>query len=252
MKKFLFCCLTLLLFAACQEETKAPSELFSFIPPNTSIILKSDNLKDLAASLKENEFLKANKNSPVYERFQQQFKALQHIESFNESLLCFNKIGRKEIAITLLTEEEININLDSIQDKKVETFKYDNNEIKKYTLAGSETFGTQLNNIFVYSSSKLVLENIIRIYDNQLPQDPTLEKIYHAASEKHSVFIHQEEFNQVYPLLFPNGSTKFLQNFSDWTVLDLDIDKDEIHLNGVSSATIQDNRIFCVVVDLQI
>ena len=243
MKKFLFCCLTLILFAACQEETKAPSELFSFIPPNTSIILKSDNLKDLAASLKENEFLKANENSPVYERFQQQFKVLQHIESFNESLLCFNKIGRKEIAITLLTEEEININLDSIQDKKVETFKYDNSEIKKYTLAGSETFGTQLNNIYVYSSSKLVLENIIRIYDNQLPQDPTLEKIYHAASEKHSVFIHQEEFNQVYPLLFPNGSTKFLQNFSDWTVLDLDIDEDEIHLNGVSSATIQDNRI---------
>ena len=243
MKKFLFYCLTILLFAACQEETKAPSELFNFIPPNTSIILKSDNLKDLAESLAENEFLKANEDSPVFERFQNQFKSLQHINSFKESLLCFNKIGRKEIAITLLTEEEIEINLDSIQNKKVETFKYDNSEVKKYTLEGSETFSTQLNNIYVYSSSKLVLENIIRIYDNQLPQDPTLEKIYQAASEKHSVFINQEEFNEVYALLFPNGNTKFLKNFSDWTVLDLDIDEDEIHLNGVSSATIQDNRI---------
>ncbi|MBW2963020.1 hypothetical protein [Mesonia aestuariivivens] len=242
MKYFLFCFLTLILFSACQKETKAPSELFSFIPPNTAIILKSDNLKELAETLNKNELIHTNQASPIYKRFHEQFKSLKHIKTFGKSLLCLNKVGRKQVAITILTEKEIEINLDSIKDKKVETFNYDSKEIKKFTLEANETFSTQLNNIYVYSSSKLVLENIIRIYENQLPQDPTLEKIYSAASKKHAVFIHQEEFNEIYDILFPNGNNNYLKNFSDWTVLDLDINKDEIHLNGVSSATIQDNR----------
>ena len=243
MKKYLFYCLAFLICIACEEDSKAPSKLFSFIPPNTAVILKSDNLNKLSKNLQENSLLSNNHNSKVYQLFEEQFKPLKNIDVSEKSLLCFNKIGRNEIAITLLTEEELKVNLDSISNKSVETFKYDGKEIKKYTLEETETYSILLNNIYVYSSSKLVLENIIRIYDNQLPQDPTLEKIYNAASGNHSLFIHQDDFNEIYPLIFPNGSTKFLEKFSDWSVLDLNIEEDEIQLSGVSSATIQNERI---------
>ncbi len=243
MKRILLYFALIVSFIACKEETKAPSELFSFIPPNTAVILKSDNLNDFAEAITENDLLANNTKSEAYSAFKKPLQALQYITLNNESLLCFNKVGRKEIAVTLLTDEEPSIQLDSIGNKKVETFKYDNSEIKKYTLEGSETFSTKLNNIFVYSSSKLVLENIVRIFDNQLPQDPTLEKIYQAASGDHSFFINHEEFNKIYPLFFPNGNSGFLANFSDWTVIDIEIDEDEIHWNGVSSATIQDQRL---------
>ena len=243
MKKILLYFALIISFIACEEETKAPSELFSFIPPNTAVILKSDNLKDFTEAIAENDLLANNNKSKAYSVFKEPLQVLQYINLSKESLICFNKVGRKEIAVTLLTDEEPSIQLDSIANKKVETFKYDNSEIKKYTLEGIETFSTKLNNIFVYSSSKLVLENIIRIFDNQLPQDPTLEKIYQAASGDHSFFINHKEFNKIYPLFFPNGSSRFLANFSDWTVLDFEIDKDEIHWNGVSSATIQNQRL---------
>jgi len=243
MKKCLVYVLISFLLLACEKETEAPSELFNFIPPNTAVILKSDDLSEFSEDLLENDLFKANKNSKIYKALEVELAALKHVSITDESLLCFNKIGRNEIAVTLLTEQELSVNTDSIQDKKVETFKYDQNEVKKYTLEGKETFSSKLNNIYVYSSSKLVLENIVRIYNNQLPQDPTLEKIYHAASGDHSVFIHHEDFNEIYPLIFPNGSSKYLQDFSDWSVLDVELGEEEIKLSGVSSATIQDTRL---------
>jgi len=243
MKKHFIYIFIPFLFLACEKETKAPSKLFNFIPPNTAVILKSDDLSEFSEELIENQFLKVNKKSKIYQALEEKFASLKNISISEESLLCFNKIGRNEIAITLLTGQEVNINTDSIQNKKVETFKYDNNEVKKYTLEGKETFSSKLNNIYVYSTSKLVLENIVRIYDNQLPQDPTLEKIYNAASGNHSVFINHESFYEIYPLIFPNGNSAQLRDFSDWSVLDVEIAEEEIQLSGVSSATIQENRL---------
>lgn len=233
---------------SCQEDTSAPTALLNFVPPNTAVILKTNNISEFRKAVTENSFIQQNKNIPVFKNFRESFLPFENLQLEEESLLCFTKVGRKDVAITLITKTQPNlIETDSVQNKKVETFTYDNYQIKKYTLEDKQTFSTQLDQIFVYSNSKLTLENIIRVYNNKLPPPEALQEIYAAStSGKATVFLANKNAQEILENFSPNKSTQFITDFSDWSALDLEIQADGIKLYGVTKSAGTDTRLLDV------
>ncbi|MFD2433628.1 hypothetical protein ACFSO9_08835 [Mesonia maritima] len=245
MKKIIFLLPFLLLLFSCESETQEKSELLSFVPPKTAAIIKTDNLEKLKKQFHKNKLFAENKDISPIQFFAENLALLDYIQLKEESLICYTKNGRNDFGFTLITEGKPNmVNTDSIANKKVESFTYDGQEVKKYTLENKIGYATTLNSIFILSDSKLVLENIIRVFNNKLPQNEQLTEIYSVAGKNSSaVFINHPQLREIYGELTPNRSASYLANFSDWTAVDLDIRENGIHLNGVSKANPQENRI---------
>ncbi|TXK74708.1 hypothetical protein [Mesonia sp. K4-1] len=243
MKKLLllFICIS---FWSCEEEEKKPSDLLNFVPPNTAAILSTDNLEEFSKELQDNSYLSKNKEFPLFSFFSNEFTNLEYISVNDKSLLCFSKIGRKEVALTLISKETPKIkDLSKIANKKVESYTYDEITVKHYTLENVEAYVANLAFLHVVSTSKLVLENIIRIYNEPIPIDPTLKKIYGVANDSHaSLFFNSAGVVDI-SQDFSVKSTGNFQNFTDWSVVDIDVSTNAIELHGVTQSNPSEKRI---------
>ena len=243
MKKLLifFLCISLW---SCQEEEKKPSDLLNFVPPHTAAILNTDNLEEFSEALQENSYLNNNKEFPLVSFFTEHFTNLEYISVKDKSLLCFSRIGKKEVALTLISKEKPSIkDLSKAANKKILSYTYDEINVEHYTLEDMEAYVADLPNLHVVSTSKLVLENIIRIYNEPIPIDSNLKKIYRVANDsKASLFFNYDAMMKIYRD-YNVKAISHLENFTDWSVVDLDVNKDAIALHGVTQSDPKEKRV---------
>ncbi|WP_162984979.1 hypothetical protein [Mesonia aquimarina] len=244
MKKFLVYLIVIFMFS-CDNQQEKKSDLLNFVPPKTAAILKTDNLDAFRENIQENKLVQENASIDLIQFFSKNLFLLNHIQLDQESLLCYTKNGRDQYGFTLITAHRPTIvKTDSITDKKVESFTYDGQEVQKYTLENKVGYGTKLNDKFIFSNSKIVLENIIRVHNNKLPQDPQLTEIYAVAGNNNAaLFINHPRLGEIYAELTPKKSSAYLASFSDWSALDIQIEENSLQLNGVSKANTQENRV---------
>ncbi|MDT0293982.1 hypothetical protein ACFQ3R_06640 [Mesonia ostreae] len=250
MKKLLFFFLCISLWS-CQEDEKRPSDLLNFVPPNTAAILSTDNLEEFSEELQRNTYLSNNKAFPLSSFFTEHFTNLEYISVKTESLLCFNRIGKKDVALTLISKEKPAIkDLSKIANKKVLSYTYDEIEVEHYTLEDMEAYVADLPTLHVVSTSKLVIENIIRIYNEPIPIDTNLKKIYAVANDSRaSLFFNYEDVMRIYQD-YSIKSLNSLKKFTDWSVLDLDVQEDAIELHGVTQTDPKEKRLLSLFKDI--
>ncbi len=235
MKKNLFIFLVLFGFLnSCTKDAKETSDLLGFIPPKTAAILKTENLSKFAQELNQNALVNANTDLPVIDFFKSSYHPIDQLKLSKESLWTFSVIGRDEIATTLITPT-ISKPLDSLDLKKVNSFDYNGVEVKEYKVEEKSIYGAKVEGILAFGDSKLVIENIIRLAKDKFTPDPKLERIFKSSSNKRvSTFINIEEFEKLNAIIFPNNPPVYLNNFSDWAAVDIELKNDRFHLSGVS------------------
>lgn len=243
MKKLLLLFLCISLWS-CQEDEKRPSDLLNFVPPKTAAILSTDNLEEFSKELQENSYLNNNKEFPLILFFTEHFTNLEYISVKDRSLLCFSRIGKKDVALTLISKEKPSIkDLSKIANKKVVSYTYDEVNVEHLTLEGMEVYVAHLPSLHVVSTSKLVLENIIRIYNEPIPIASNLKKIYAVANDSRaSLFFNYADVMNIYQD-YNIKELSHLQNFTDWSVVDLDVNKNAIELHGVTQTDPKEKRI---------
>lgn len=232
MKKYLFALFLFLGLLSCQKEKKSFSSLLNFIPQETAVVLKTEDLREFSAALSKNSFLSEHELS-IQQALQKKLMGLDFIGAQDESLLCFSLLGR-DVVYAFITKSKPDLIPDSAK-KKAEQFQYGNQTIKKYSLQGNIIYSVVLSDVFIASGSKLIVENMIRLFNIGLPQQVSFQKVYGSASANASLFIQNEKFHDFYRHFFPKGNSSFLDDFSGWTALDVDIEETGIFLNGVLS-----------------
>lgn len=219
---------------SCNKRVKESSELLSLVPPKTAVILKTDDLGQLVENLKQNPVINSNQNLPLFTFFKNSYAPLTHLQLSEESLWTFSKIGRDEIATTLITTSTPKL-LDSIGYEEIKGFTYNGKEIKEYKIEDKIIYGIKLNDVFAFGDSKLIIEHIIRLASDNFNPNEELEKVFKSSSDKkNSIFINTPEFESLYNVLTPNQNTGYLKDFSNWIGLDLDIKNNRFHFSGVS------------------
>lgn len=236
MKKLFYCFgwLALLSLVACETGSESEAEdLLALVPPKTAAIVKTKDLSGWSQKLRDNSFVSENPGLPVRKFFDKVYTPLNDLEISGNSLLLFSKIGHDDINTALITASVPKL-LDSVGYEKIEDLHYGGQQIKRYKTGGKTLYSAQLNDLFVFGDSKLVIENMVRLSNGNLSPDKDLQKAYKTTSGKEaSFFVKPSEFKKVFGSVLPHASSDFLKKFTKWTALDLDLDQNGFRVDGV-------------------
>lgn len=229
MKKILML-LIIVLTVSCADDKPQSGELSDYLPPNSAVILQMQNPDLFFSNLQNNEFLKLNEQHPLYNELQEKISVLSYFPHKNEALLSLTA-GKEENSIdfTFISRgATAPHSIDSLQNVQVETFTTQEHTITKYILEGKTVFLSNVDSVSLLSSSRQLLEESLQA--SYIPS-PDLLTAFKGASEKEpSIFVNHSKAPPLIRSIFPE---EFV-NFSNWTVLDMDIPQNAIILNGIS------------------
>ncbi len=226
---FFFLMLTAL---ACTNQKKNEFTLIEHLPEDSEIIIISPDLKELITVLGKNEIINLS-DLPFKNKISDELKFIQYLNFPKETGLSFSNFSSDSPEYTLITERDFSIlQLDSIQNKSVESIEEENLKYQKVNLEGTEFFMYETGNTTIFSNSK---QRIINIAKESSLKDPAFTQAYNASDpNKTSVFINHHLNSERLSYLFSEFSFPSFTEFAQWSVLDLDISNSQIRGNGIS------------------
>lgn len=221
---------------SCEKEKGTTSSQLDYVPKNASTVLKINNFQSFQESLDTNDFLISLITSKTYSKIIGKINALKYLQPESESILVFSESESENLEFTFITNNHQNLfNTGAAQDKTIEQFDYKNITHKKYQVEGSVFYSSVFDSTIIISSSEIVLKDITdNIGENA--GSSILQKLDEIADDTKSAsaLINLEHNN---PFLFPwMKDPTNITEFSDWALLDFDINDEYINLNGISIA----------------
>ncbi|WP_033960216.1 hypothetical protein [Psychroserpens jangbogonensis] len=224
------CVLTL----GCQSDKKTAADLFSCIPENSSVIIKTNSLESLKSAINSNSLIQELLNYSQIESFNKQLKPISFLKPESECFITLSKDQNDSIEISFITNFKTSIfELDSIPNIISEKFTSNNKTILK----------TEIDNSIFYSTindSILFISNRLKLAEASFEQkevDLELKKLLTVSNKNKSLSVlinlKQNAFN---PLHFKNPELNAVQ-FSNYLLLDGDISQNDIVLNGITKAS---------------
>jgi len=210
--------------------------LLDFIPQNAAVIVKINNLNGFKSDLKNNDFLSKLESFGVYKAVFNEIKHLDLVRSETESILAFSELGANNFEFTYVTSDANNtFVVDSVQSIKKESDFIESHKIDKYDLDGDILYSLSLNGKMTISSSRVLLENLIKYFD-QTKTSTELEKLYEIASatKNASIFINLQKSESLSKSLLNENSELKVSHFSDWILVDVNANQNHMNLNGIS------------------
>ncbi|MBU2939429.1 ribonuclease HII [Lacinutrix sp. C3R15] len=233
MKKIWSIFLLTTLFISCNTTNKHINTT-DYIPENASVILQVNNLESLKSNLENNDFLEGLSNSASYTSLSKKLKNLTYLNTTNPLFVCFNYDKKDSLQYTVITKQTPDLfAVDSLQNIKIETYVYQNLSVNKTQIEENITYNTFKDSLFIASSSKDLLETLL-VTTNK---DEDLKTILKTSDTKKtfSILVNNKYKEPIKSVLI-NDSISF-GNFTQYTLVDADINQDAIILNGITKAT---------------
>ncbi|GGX05539.1 hypothetical protein [Aquimarina muelleri] len=227
--------LLLIIIISCDDISQQSNSLIDYIPRDSQIIIKINDLEGATSKLRDNDFIKKNKSLEFFKYF----KDLSVLDKKNqtEGLLCFSPLGKNDFEYTYISKFNPSlIHKDSLPSKKVETISYSSRTIYKITSNDQIFFATKKDSVLIASSSQLLIENAIRMQTAPLPIDKDLQKVYDVSGTENtlSLLLNGKKLQNIHNTLLPNTDLKPLHNFSGWISADATIEQSAIYLDGIA------------------
>lgn len=232
MKKFCFLSLIVIITFGCNTKNKV-KDATSYIPENATLIFSINNLESLKSNIQNNHFINLFANSKIQQRVKNKLQTLKYLKTNNSVLLCFNLDAKDSLQYTIITKQIPNLFLlDSLPNVSVATYNYNRYNINKAKINNTFSYHTFKDSMFIASSSKEILEKTL-IQDNT---HKNLKQILSTTNKNKafSVYINNQK-QKFIKSVFLNDSILFA-NLSSYTLLDTEINQDEIIFNGISKA----------------
>lgn len=233
MKKIWNLFLISLLLISCTKTDKHINTT-DYIPENSSVIIQVNNLESLKSNLNNSDFLEGFQKSKFYTNLSNKLENLKHLNTTNPLFVCFSYDKKDSLQYTVITKQTPDLfAVDSLQNITVEAYLFQSLSINKTQIEKNITYNTYKDSIFIASSSKEILETSL-ITTNK---DEDLKTILNTADTKKPFSILINNTNkQPIQSVFINDSIPF-KTFTNYTLVDADINQDAIILNGITKAT---------------
>lgn len=221
---------------SCQEAVIPVSDIIHYTPRKASVVIKINDFQAFKSELINNDFLELTKASKPYKNAEELLSTLNYIETKDPSLLAINEIGKGNYDYTFITKKHTDLfSIDSTVNRTIETLTYESASIRVLTIGKNKVYSTFFKNYFIGSSSKLIIENLIRNQDN-LKADPSLVKLFEVAQNTSSanIFVNHKQSENLFSKVLSAPLAKEAVNLNDWTSFDSKITQDYIKLNGIA------------------
>lgn len=231
-KRFLQSLAIFLTIISCSTNERSTAELSDFIPAETIYMFQVPELNTLKV-LDSLDFLQKNRFI-ITPSHREQLKYISRYSKDEQALISLTNSPGEGFDYTLISgEKNVTIETDSVLNKSVETFKYENFSIKKYTLEKAEFFTVIKNGIFLASNSRKRLETLIA-EKNEGNQNPFSKEYAAADASKTTLFLNHKLLDTLLIQTFP-GNNLPLENLATGSLLDIDIENEKILFNGIAT-----------------
>ncbi len=202
MKKILYIITLCLLISSCNNSKRSTSKITQYIPDTAGIILNINDLESFKSDIKNNALIDNLLSS-----------SLQHVisnplESLNSNtpiLICFEN-----------TSEQSNYTIIT---------KYTDSLFKNKEIDSLHIFTTQIDSIFIGSTSKSTIDNIRK---RESSWQNTLELVTNPKTS-FSILLNKEKTNPIGNSLLANAGA----TFSNLVMLDTEVSPNKITFNGI-------------------
>ena len=225
------------LILSCESERKILKNNLSYLPANASVISKINRPDAFASELKNNAFLQKVLPLSLFSKITEKtsFLGLENLKE--DALIGIYPLGRNQHDFVLVQEmDSIPLLFEDSREKKIETLRYENQEITKYSLGENTFYSTKVDDKHLFSSSQLLLENSIRTQGKN-PVSKSLDKLFKTTDpSKPASFFFNLKNDPLSLTSNRSENTLNLQAFADWISFDLSAGQDELLMNGVAVA----------------
>ncbi len=231
MRAFFLSFVTCLFVMACTSPSQKTTNLSQFIPRKASVIVKTNDLQQLSTQLQNNDFVEAISQTPLAGFINEQGVLLERFKPEGLTLICFTPLGKADYEVSLITKyQPQHWDIDSTATTTVAA-----KQIKKIQTKSRDFYTLVIGNTEIVSTSQLLLENILREYDEPKTQDLAFDRAYGATASNAtaSILLRGDQFKDVWGNLFPRGSSGQLDNTFSWASADIDLSNNDILLSGV-------------------
>lgn len=253
------------------NQKKFDTSALSAVPLNSELIFKVHSIKDFHSSLTSNKgMFKEFNNSGIFSDFDKIYSKVDSLVDakdlylgIDKSLTCATKlVGKNKLDLLYLVElrnvKELNSILELTKDclpkYTIKTKKYSGEDIYMYTYKSNRYNMALVNGIFLLSKSVIFIEESIRQIksENNLLNTSSfiaVSKTVDESADLH-VFINNSNISSLTKLWANRSYFSFLNkidNWGNWTGLDVDFTVNSLSLNGFSSSSHNDFELFDVL-----
>ncbi|MCF4100894.1 DUF3352 domain-containing protein [Gillisia sp. M10.2A] len=246
MKKLVAAFIAVVCLISCQNNSSSKeADLLYFIPKKSAYIIKTTQATDFYSAIDSSQLL--NKDILIESGLKNGINFLQpYLQSANNLICLVPDKNRIKNYLLITTKLPDNIDLDSIQNKSVETFKLKGTTYKKYSFNKTTVFTSFHKNTFLVSNSKSLLESVLTNAEERLKENPALRMAFKGADKKKSsIFINHNYLDTQLDKIFPNLQIPIF-HLADWSVLDLDINNKKIAVNGITTSNFNKDKLLKV------
>ncbi len=234
MKKILI--LFSLLILSCTQTSKKEDSLLNYIPKEAAIVIRINNFEKASSDLQNNDFIKKNGHLQLVKYFEElPTIALENTDQ--ESLLCLIPQGKEDFAYTLVTKyNSRQLESDSLSTQTITKETYNQQPYYNIQQGATSFYATKVDSVLIATSSKLLIENTLRLQNTPTIVNKNLIKAYNATNndQAFSILLNSQELQKLSHHLTPNSNTdKLLTNFGDWGGADITADQNELYIDGV-------------------
>lgn len=229
MKRIL-CLLIFISFLACQKDKSPGLSVNYIISPEPIMVVKYGDFKSWQESVYKQSLLSKNKGNSVIEFWNlNDFQDI--VEIPKDAILSISSLGNNKLIKTLSynVEKDIKLKVDSKQ-----AYTYDNISVSPLETPQGEFYHATLGDKAVLSSSKIILENIIRNYKNEIDNPEEITKLLDVLSDKTpSLIINNATFPKIVGQFFDKSIMKYQLDLGYYSGFDINLDEDKILLSGI-------------------
>ena len=242
MNKLLTAIMVVFTLISCEESENVSSDLFTFVPSGSSYIISSSDLPSFLAQIDsstvlERDRIQADLNITAIRNYTELLALTKTLMSFSkrDSISYDFLLIAEAKNDTLLINNNSNFSVESISTKTL--------DYKKITLDKDVTYSTFRDNILLASSSKELLEEVVKYPVEENLRSESFSKAISAASvNKASLFINHATGKP------KNSKKKSADNnkygsIAEWSVIDLDLNSNRINFNGISVSSSNSKNI---------
>lgn len=214
----------------CQEKSVVNTDLIQQIPTDSKIIVTTNDPSNLMQLLENSSLVDFQKIQRVQE-IQKAASFLSHYDINESSLIAFSPEGKKDFAITLITQPIDSLALTDVNNK---AHTYNNSSYTHTTAQKHEWYHTNYNGNHIATTSRLVLESLLRRNLDDYIFNAEFKKVYERTTgSDFNIYINASNNHHLLDFLSIKAHKDTPADFGYWYQLEPRTGDHSIEMDGI-------------------